>query len=250
VKLSTIVVTKNRPEWLEWWAWNLRKQTRPTDQLIVVDSSEAGRAVRPDDVRRETGVSDLEFIRLEPSALVGRSRQVGLEAIEHDVLLWHDDDDWHHPRHHELLGEAIESGHRMAMLCVNHRLILDEMLWFRARDSMTYPHIPFCAFHKDTAQAFRFPNKLIGEDSEWVMPLSRSLEEAEVMRWFKWEVPGIILIHSANTWHRTSKFENDIALEAEELPPLEEPPYGIHRDEWEETWGHLAKLRERLGLEG
>jgi len=247
--LTTIVVTKDRPHFLDWWAWNLKKQTRIPDQVVVVDSGAPGRGLNPDEIKERLAPDTrLEYIVMPPSTLVGMSRQEGLEAATGGVITWHDDDDWFHPKKLEVLGGAIEAGYKMAVICVDRRLDLKSMMWFRVRDSITYPHIPYCAFDGELAHSYEFPNKQLGEDDGWIIPMSESLKREQVLRWRRWEVPGIILIHGANTYHEIERFSDDIALESEQLPAADDPPWGISAEEWERTWGELRRVRASLGL--
>src|SRR5712691_8256306 len=81
-KLAFVVPTKDRPDDLRRMLASLRAQTRPPDQLIVVDGSD------PDvhDVVAEFSDLKADYVRVFPPSLA-RQRNAGMQQLRTDIAL-------------------------------------------------------------------------------------------------------------------------------------------------------------------
>lgn len=93
MRVSVLIITLNRPDWLQKCLECLHAQSPPPDQILVVDSS-------PDDRTAEVvaGFPDVLYLR-NPNGF-GRmtaSRNIGLQSATGDILAFLDDDAFAHP---------------------------------------------------------------------------------------------------------------------------------------------------------
>jgi glycosyltransferase involved in cell wall biosynthesis len=90
--VSGLCVTANRPAFLEravaWW----RAQEWPRKELVIVDGSR--RELRLD----FSAAADVRHVVLEPDLEMGAKHNRAIAEAQGEILAYHDDDDWYHPR--------------------------------------------------------------------------------------------------------------------------------------------------------
>jgi glycosyltransferase involved in cell wall biosynthesis len=84
-RVGVVVTTRDRPIMLARALSSLLAQTRQPDQIVVVDDGGSEALTLPDGV---------QLVRLDVSAGVCVARNVGLEHLETDAVMFLDDDDW------------------------------------------------------------------------------------------------------------------------------------------------------------
>ena len=247
MKLSCLVVTKNRPAFHPWLAWNITKQTRPPDEVIIIDSTPMTDEYREqvDDLLRSLkGICAVHF-PAPPAYTTGESRNDALDRATGEIITWIDDDDWHHPKKHELLGAAIEKGYDIAYFANTHRLILETMELINIGETEGQVSVPFSAVRADIAHKHSFPSTFTAEDVHWLTKVKQDCKEVYFHRTF--EVPTMALIHGSNTWNRPDLPEYNFYKQVTDTRFPEHAPYGVSAEEWAETTLQLAALKERLG---
>ena len=100
--VSCLCVTEDRPHFIPWLVWNFEKQSHPSLELVVVDSS-----LEPVKEQLPDGVT---YVRAEHGASIGAKRNLALKACRGEALTWMDDDDWQHPDKCAILAESLEQG--------------------------------------------------------------------------------------------------------------------------------------------
>ena len=257
-KLSVLVVTKHRPEFIPWWVWNIAKQTQQPYEVIVVDSSPRASEWTPNlikHIEQHVAPQRLEVLRAPSYYATGAARDLALQHVTGDVITWNDDDDWFHPKKFEWLMNAVDDKHPIAMIGVDLRLLLrdedgsflEHPILFPYRESIGYPHIPYMAFDYEFTKSYPIPkDKLIGEDTDWTnaMILDQGQEGWDRVKIIREHFPGMILIHGENTYHDRRRFDFEIKMDGKPLPL--KAPMDVEEEEWIETLRQLDGLKERL----
>lgn len=260
--LTACVVT-GRPEWTGWWAWNILKQTRMPDSLVVILDR---KRITEEDLQALTTSPEFRVLSLTvPVKIVhsfdhktlGELRNKALNAVPEnaDAITWFDDDDWHHPlRLSASLWKLDQGGLEVAFLNNAHRYVLDtdELLTLGEAEDNPEPSIPFSVFKADSALCEAFPHKNIGEDRAWL----NLIEERVGSKAFECvqfsDIPTICIIHGANTWNRSDLPEygmcREFAWSARPLPT--EAPSGVPTREWATTREKLQHMRDVLKEKG
>ncbi len=89
--VALVVCTYQRPDSIAKFLDSLSAQTRPVDQLVVVDASKNADTELV--VARERGFNDLSYWRVkEPLRGLTRQRNFGLQEIRFDLVAFFDDD--------------------------------------------------------------------------------------------------------------------------------------------------------------
>src|SRR4051812_36994928 len=86
--VSTVLVTYNRPAFLNFAVELFERQTYRAKELIVVDDSEPGKALS---LPERPG---LKVIRLRDRLTVGEKLDIGFAAAQGEYVAYQDDDDW------------------------------------------------------------------------------------------------------------------------------------------------------------
>jgi GT2 family glycosyltransferase len=101
--VSVIVCTRDRPQELSRCLDSLLAQSRPPEEIVVVDDGSSGPVTR----RVATERPRVTFRRQQPSGLAS-ARNTGIRAARHDILAFTDDDVRHHPLWLERLVRPLE----------------------------------------------------------------------------------------------------------------------------------------------
>lgn len=258
MRISALVVTKNRPQFRDWWAWNIKKQTRFPDQLVVVDST--GYADEQKLIGASHSIKDefrgivehVEVINLPESAVTGEARQAALERARSDVITWWDDDDWYHPKRLEATERAfIFDTMNFVSFPTCWHLVLSEMRMIKVDSILDITTIAGCGIQTDLAQRFEFEPVATSEDVQWMRELSDHLDDSnrDTFRDWRWEMPSIVMLHDTNTFEMKGYREN--------LSQWESRPFGdmdfrwlrrneIPRKEWGELKRRVRRLHEEM----
>lgn len=257
-KLSTLVVT-NRPQFVSWWTWNIVKQTRKPDEVIVVSNMEGTLEdmMLFNDVVKHTlrDIPKVEVHLMDPSSSIGELRQSALEASTGHAINYVDDDDWYHPWFFAELVRGIEEGCKIVAGAGHHRLVLNEMTLFRFGEVMELIHLPFCAVEGSLARRLRFAPTNINEDIWWLEQASTFAGKDR--KAVSLEMPVMCMIHNSNTWNRAtiSGYEHAIQHTAETLTEVSWRTSRNHtgllqvpEEEWLSTWQRLQGLKATLSF--
>lgn len=241
MKVSFLVVT-NRPQFYDWYLWNIDKQTYDGDaEIIVIDNSVGaggGGTAHWSEGTEEHGWPLTVYYK-DSGRSIGEYRQMALDYAEGDYITFVDDDDWHHPQRTEWLLDGIED-YEASLLLTEVRLVLKTMTMFPYREGIGYPYIPFMLVRRELAQSIPFPNKSRGEDTDWTDELIKKVGWEQIKRVSR-HFPSMILIHGSNTYHSEDRFTLDLEMDGEPLP--EKAPFGVEESEWIETLKRLSELR-------
>jgi hypothetical protein len=258
--LSNLIVT-NRLPFIDWWTWNITKQTRLPDEVILATNHpfelEEDAEAYEYTVRAKLAGIPLHTIFMPPSKTVGELRQAALDAAVGDFITWSDDDDWYHPDKLRWLLEQAEAGWRIAIFPLTHRLFLHNgalYQWAIWRGL----HLPATIYRAEDAHAAQFPAMKVGEDGLWTAQIvkTHNITPEQVnckSGLFPPLVGGIILVHGHNAFQNCHP-ANECMGVAEQLAEGDGealdlyPPPGIDRAEWATLHLQLHALRLRLHL--
>ena len=249
--LSTMVVT-NRPQFVPWWTWSITKQTRRPDEVIVITNygfeDKAEEAAFEETVKWLLDGIPTKVVFLTPEyTTIGEMRQTALNMSTSDLINYIDDDDWYHPWLFKLLVQGFEQGYKLITATGQHRLILDSLTLFQFAEIIDLIHLPFCAVDGTLARRIRFIPANIDEDIQWLNQVSNHVRHTRTG--IDLELPVMCMIHTSNTWNRTTILGYELAMKLTTQTLPKEAPYGIPKTDWERTWQELIALRERLGME-
>ncbi len=169
-KVSCILVTHNRREFVSQAIKYFLRQDYPEKQLIILDDgTDEIMDLVPD-------LGNIEYIRLEYKLSVGEKRNKGVEASQGDIILFWDDDDWYSPdRITYQVGSLVDENVDATVL--QNGLVFDlqrNQFWIckpSLRDKMfSYGVIGgTIAFKKSIFDhQVRFPNTNLAEDAEFL----------------------------------------------------------------------------------
>ena len=102
MKVSAIIPVYNGEPWLAEAITSIKGQTRPVDELIVVDDAST------DNSAKIAGALGAEVIHLAQNSGAGAARNAGLHRAVGDVIAWLDADDMWAPNHIEVLLSLME----------------------------------------------------------------------------------------------------------------------------------------------
>jgi len=268
MKMSMLIVTKDRGDFGDWLGWNLTKQTRAPDEVIVVDSSSSerhrGKVFEAlDQAYAKIGGPQptLREIVKPPETTTGAARQIAMDEATGDILAWMDDDDWHHPRRLEQCAAEIEKGAKVAYVSTRWRLYLHRLTVVNIQEAGDHIYIPFSVYEAQLAKSIPFRDIAVGEDHWWFFDEEVGLCSKLPKPWWMNEfvahvhiadVDAIVNIHGRNTWNtgELAAYQFYKRFFSSSFP--EAAPMGISAEEWEETWHQVMALRRRLyaDLEG
>jgi glycosyltransferase involved in cell wall biosynthesis len=108
-KVSCLMVTADRLDLSRRSILCYRRQTYPNKELVIVDDGQVDMAP----LLSELSPEEVRYIRLEKREenVLGRLRNVALDAARGDLVAQWDDDDWYHPQRLETQVAAILAGH-------------------------------------------------------------------------------------------------------------------------------------------
>jgi glycosyltransferase involved in cell wall biosynthesis len=249
--LSNLIVT-NRLPFIDWWTWNITKQSRRPDEVVLATNYpfelEEDAEAFEYTVRAKLLGIPLHTVFMDSTKTVGELRQAALDAAVGDFITWSDDDDWYHPGKLSWLLEQGERGAPIAVFPLTHRLFLSTGQLYR------WPvwhglHLPGTLYRTEYARTLHFPAKMIGEDSDWIQQVVESnnvtAQDTPVnTSWLPPLIGGIILVHGNNVYQTPSRLEQDYEGDGETLEIY--PPPGIARAEWATLHLQLHALKQRL----
>lgn len=252
MKVSGLVVTKDRPQFRDWWIWNIIKQTRRPDQLVVVDSTlyQTQEALVAYDFELQRilklYISDVEIVHCPNNYVTGEARQVALELAAGDIIIWWDDDDWYHPEKVERICKRFESGvQNMVYMPTTWHLDLKTMTLVDVDSLVHSCLIASCGIRTDLACLFAFDPVTLFEDTHWIAKIMGRLEaqrrKVDLDRSLK--MPALVLIHGKNTFEGGYRTGIQVYAEMGGIPFDEFKNYEVDATEWEELKRRLALLR-------
>lgn len=238
-----ILIPTNRPEHIPWWSWQLRKQTRQADEVIVATNYKDPSIF--DNVLVDTeDTADLQVVH-DPdptSATLGELRQMALDSTDADVVIWMDDDDWYHPRRIELSVAALESSnYDVAAFPLTHLYYTKTGLLHEFPDIGGYTLPSIACWREAIPPSARFGKLQQAEERPWLgslLPADMKRVHYET-RYLDGNVGGIVLIHGKNTWNYLNQPLHSLGV-GRELS--EKPPLDVSTEEWVETKRLLQQL--------
>lgn len=239
--LSLLVCTDDRPEFIPWLGWNIRKQEGidfARVEILVATRDPAATAL----LAHEVPVADVVHVRSEPGDRVPVKRQRLLDAAQGDVIAWFDDDDWHSPD--RLMSGLTELtfddqqvvGFRGAYYVSLATERYTEIL------SMRFLPVPITLMaEREAAQSVDFdPAKRYGSDAEWARQLLLD-------RHF-----GVLGQAGCPPFFFALRHERNMSRHLRHLRyphPLERLRLLAGERYWQDTPAQLEALRRRLGLD-
>jgi glycosyltransferase involved in cell wall biosynthesis len=225
--VSCLCVTEGRAAFMPWLLWAFDRQTWPSKELVVVDSS-------PDPL--SPGRSDVRVITMPAGSNVASKRNVALGAARGSIVAWFDDDDWQHPRRLAEIAPAVAAG--AAVASVGRAwfvdLLGDGAYAYRASDGVIFNA---AAFSTEAARAARFDERLIkATDTGWLTAVLRETRGA---------------VHRLGGGPHTFWLchDHNLSNPRERLPlcfPRALVRESVGDAAWEGTDAQLARLRDRL----
>jgi glycosyltransferase involved in cell wall biosynthesis len=250
--VAALVVT-NRPQFIEWFTYQIGKQTRKPDEVVIVTNSTNPDAYDYDRIADRTGVENVVIYKQPPESWVslGYLRQKALDLCQSDLFAFFDDDDWYHPRRLELCAAPIESGRfDAAVLPLTHFYSVQEKI------ARTYPggtglHLPATTWRRESVRKARFFHLPTAEDNHWVhrvvhckwtTPLVPRHRVYWVPDYVEPYFGGIVLVHANNTWQDADRIKTatDLYIPANDLPTY--PSKDITREDWGFLRSFVASL--------
>jgi len=241
--VAALAVT-NRPHFLGWLTWQIAKQTRKPDEVVIITNATDLDAYNYDDIQKRLGVENLILYKHPPGTPItlGELRQKGLDLSTSEIFLWFDDDDWYHPQRIELSVPPIESGRYDASIFpITHTYYVEEKLLFQ-REGGIGAFLPASAWRASLAKKAVFSPVNLGEDGRWINRIAHPTDGSEpfiqptriycVPDYLTPHVGCIILVHSRNVWQY--RFEPKFAQDGV-IPWPKWTPKGVSREEWEYT---------------
>ena len=221
MKISVLVATKNRPEFIPWWAHSMVKQTRQPDEIIVVDTTGQDRSL---EIESALGMlaykANLKVFNEDPSWDTGQSRQKLLDECTGDVMMWWDDDDWHHPLYLHVVEQRFEESHINVLgFPTIYNLSCQEEKVYHTGSLIAGPVWPAgVVVATDLAKSVRIPERpkgrqeTLGREVDWLTGVMNILSRGGrslVTRDHSMTVPYIIFIHNKNVWGSTRKWQEE-----------------------------------------
>ena len=265
MKLSMLIPTKNRGSFADWCAWNLVKQTRQPDEVIIVESSgdeDYGKlfdALNRAYQHKGIAAPLVHELKVPEETTTGAAREVALQAATGDVITWMDDDDWHHPRRLEVSIEPFEREESGKVLVsyvpTRTRLNLKTLRTIDVKESGDHIYIPFSMYERELAQSVSFRDINSGEDHWYFFDKEGGLWTKLEDPWFmdprivpitSLDLACIVVIHGLNTWNRDDLAAYDFYKTHYSARLPKTAPRGVEADEWNETWAQIMDLRARL----
>jgi hypothetical protein len=247
VKVSTLVVT-NRPQFLEWWTWNIRKQTYRPDEVVVVTNT---REPYPntDEIDELLGrYGELKHVLLAPTVTIGEMRQQALDIATGDIITWFDDDDWQWSENIErLVMPILRHPDRcwMHIYPFSHKLATATALVYPV-EGAEEPWLPSTATRARIAKLCHFRRASQAEDVYWI-EAARELVGTH-LRWdFTGKPPAmnvLLVMHGKNVYSEEWRQHYKGAPRPSPLSRYPQP--NVSREEWAET---LAMLKKTFGVE-
>ncbi len=146
--ISLCTITAGRPQLFDWWKWNVDKQTRPPDEIVVVDD---GTWPTPPGVRK---------VSVPREWTTGRKRNVAADTADGDYLVFFDDDDWYSAAAVECLSAQKQSG---AVVGISNLYWYSPKLGTLGTESASTVHHPFIV-SRSLARRVTWPDTMDGED--------------------------------------------------------------------------------------
>ena len=248
--LSTLVIT-NRPSFIDWWTWNITKQTQQPNEVIVatnLEGTEEELDAFEDGIRHHLSpIEKVIVLKCPKETSLGDLRQKVLEKSAGQVINYIDDDDWYHPwLFADFVRNIVNKDMGMVGATGRIRLLLHNLVMFNHGEIMDLIHLPFCAVDGALARTIKFAPISLNEDIFWLEIISSFIQNRRMST--EIEFPIMCIIHSLNTWNSVDKIAHEAALETSGRVLPKKAPWGVPQPEWDTTLRKLNVLRVRLGF--
>ena len=212
LRISALCVTRDRPQLASWLAWNLNKQTRPADQVIVIDSG-----------KEKMDVSEFpkgtEVFHPEKGLYPSDARQLAQDFATGDVIVWYDDDDWYPKEKNDLLVGPMEENTRLQAVELYPAWWIDLRTGLMERQHSRVPGrkvkrggkiryevksyipiLPVFATRAGLAQSVEWEKGIRqGSDVTWMEKIMARLKDGE-LRSIERKPSILILVHNRNVY--------------------------------------------------
>lgn len=237
MKVSLLVVT-NRPEFVPWWAWNIRKQTYPVDEVVVASNYH-----NPAEMLRLIDAEKLPstFAALPPKASIGALRQSALDLATGDIIMWFDDDDWQWSENVErMITPILQRRAQMVVYPFSHKLAIASAMVYPVEET-NEPWLPSTATCAPIAKQCSFLPISRAEDVYW-LETARDLAGSQI-RWdFTGRFPNMnvmLIMHGRNVYSEEWRQKYEGAPRSHPLRSFSYP--NVSQSEWDEALAMLKK---------
>lgn len=246
MRISTLVVT-NRPQFVPWWCWNIRKQTFQPDEVAVAsnyhDCAELRRLIDAEKMSMPVRLSCLPT-----TASIGELRQAALDLATGDIVTWFDDDDWQWSENIERMTRPImqyPKQYRMVVYPFSHKLSIKTATVYPI-DGANEPWLPSTAVTADIAKQCTFEPLSQAEDVYWLEQVHK-LVGINICWDFFGKAPNMnvmLIMHGDNVYSQEWRQKYDGAPRSRPLAAY--PHKNVSTEEWRET---LCILKRVFGVE-
>lgn len=235
--ISCLCVTEDRPAFMPWLFWNFSRQTYPSLELVIVDSSKT-----PVDT---TGMDNITLITCDHGTTIAGKRNIAMKNCLGEYFCWFDDDDWHAPDS-LVVFESLARDYPDAVkwgTSRGSRVSLKTGKWghktriFRGDPGATFTGSIYSTEHCSKILFNKY--RKMAEDTFWMRRIvAKYGRDREVAK----EIDGQVwwLNHGKNISNPEAKWEDWYDSEFDDLRKW------IGSDDWGDTDEQLELLRKRL----
>ena len=166
LRVSVMIVTFDRPEFLGLALDNILQQDYPVHEVVIVDDS-------PEALPRDLpplGLDQVKYIHLPARTTIGAKRNVACAAATGDVLVHWDDDDYFHSSRLRVQVAPLQEGlANVTVLTMTHVLVLPKAAFYTA--VQFGPHYGTLAYRRSVWQVgdLQFHNVSFAEDAMFLL---------------------------------------------------------------------------------
>lgn len=164
-KISCLMVTADRRQLCRRALRCYKRQTYPNKELVVVDDGREDLAP----LLADLPASEVVYLKLErkPEHVLGRLRNVALDAATGTFVAQWDDDDWYHPERLERQAAVLMSGYDACTLSAALMHLDTPEFLRRPYVGLLRDGVPGSIVHRRDA-AIRYPGLRRGEDTVYL----------------------------------------------------------------------------------
>lgn len=194
--VSCLMVTANRKALARRAVWCFRQQSYPNRELVVIDDGDEDLT----DILAEIPADRLVYRRIAraPENVLGRLRNMALDAARGAIVAQWDDDDWYHPDRLAVQVAVLLAGHDACCLAGTLMHLDDPAFVDHPYIGLLREGVPGSIVHRRD-DTIRYPEQRRAEDS-------RFLDAWRARRYARLPAGNAHLFircfHGANTWEK------------------------------------------------
>lgn len=195
--ISCLLVTANRLQLCRRAIRCYSNQTWPNKELVIIDDGQEDLTPILTDIPE----SELVYLRLSPSEgnLLGKLRNMALDAARGDYLAQWDDDDWYHPERLERQARILDSGFDACVLGAALMHLDTEEFFDHPYIGILKEGVPGTIMHRRDSDV-RYPELPRAEDTHylksWLEKRFIRLPDSEMYLFIR-------CFHGSNTWEQS-----------------------------------------------